>query len=363
VKGDGIDVAEEGYRVTGIQQVGIGVSDLKNAWRWYADHLGFDVPAFNDAAEAPFMTDYTGGAVQSRQAALAINMHGGGGFEVWQYTSRAPVPPAEEPRLGDHGILATRLKSGRVHEAFTKLKSAGADCLSVPQTDPAGKLHFFVKDPYGNTFQVIEADGWFSRRPGRVGGVGGVMVGTPDIDLSLPLYREVLGYDHIVYDETGSFADLAPLPEGERRVRRVLLTHSQPRSGGFARLLGPTSIELVESLDAEGARIFADRYWGDLGFIHVCFEVQGMEALKEAAAAAGFPFTVDSGKSFDMGEAAGRFAYVEDAGGTLVEFVETHRVPIVPALGITVNLGKGGRGKAVPGWILRLLALKRTRTL
>jgi len=91
--------------------------------------------------------------------------------------------------------------------------------------------------------------------------------------------------------------------------------------------------------------------------------VQGMDAILDACRAAGIEVTVDSGETFDMGDAGGRFAYVEDAAGTLIEFVETHRLPVVPALGINVNLSKGGVGKSVPRWILRLLALKRTKTL
>jgi catechol 2,3-dioxygenase-like lactoylglutathione lyase family enzyme len=356
-------VTEREYRVTGIQQVGIGVTDLSTAWTWYADNFGFDVPAFNDAAEAPFMTPYTGGTVQSRQAALAINMHGGGGFEVWQYTSRTPAGPPRPPVLGDHGILAPRLKSGGVAEAYTALREAGATLLSAPGSDPAGREHFFVQDPFGNAFQIVEGEDWFSRTPGRVGGVAGVMLGTSDIDRTLPLYHEILGYDRVVYDETGAFVDLAALPGGERRVRRVLLEHSRARTGGFAPLLGETAVELVQSLDEAGSPIFANRYWGDLGFIHLCFDIQGMDALKAACEQAGIGFTVDSGETFDMGEAGGRFAYVEDAAGTLVEFVETHKLPILPALGLNVNLTKGGPGKSVPRWLIRLLALKRTRTL
>jgi catechol 2,3-dioxygenase-like lactoylglutathione lyase family enzyme len=362
-EGEEQSVAHSEYRITGIQQVGIGVADLQGAWTWYADHFGFDVPAFNDAAEAPFMTRYTGDAVQRRQAALAINMHGGGGFEVWQYTSRTPQPPARRPRLGDHGILAVRLKSGDVAGAHARLTTAGAAVGTEPAPDPGGRRHFVAEDPYGNPFQIVEGQDWFTRRPGRIGGVAGVLVGTPDIEGSLRLYRDVLGYDRITYDETGSFADLAGLPAGNRRVRRVLLEHSSAREGGFSPLLGDTAVELVESLDEDGVPIFADRYWGDLGFIHVCFEVQGMDELKRACEAAGVPFTVDSGKTFDMGDAGGRFAYVEDAAGTLVEFVETHRLPVLPALGIKVDLTRGGPGKTVPRWVIRLLSLKRTRTL
>ena len=57
-------------------------------------------------------------------------------------------------------------------------------------------------------------------------------------------------------------------------------------------------------------KIFKDRFWGDWGFIHLCFDIRGMEALKTECEAAGFPFTVDSGDTFDMGEAGGRFSYI-----------------------------------------------------
>ena len=41
----------------------------------------------------------------------------------------------------------------------------------------------------------------------------------------------------------------------------------------------------------------------------------------------GYSLTVDSNESFDMGDAAGRFSYIEDPDGTLIEFVETHKLP------------------------------------
>jgi hypothetical protein len=63
-----------------------------------------------------------------------------------------------------------------------------------------------------------------------------------------------------------------------------------------------------------------------------------MDNLGNTAPRQGFPFTVDSkashaGDSFDMGEAAGYFAYIEDPDGTLIEFVETHKVPILKKFG------------------------------
>ncbi len=70
-----------------------------------------------------------------------------------------------------------------------------------------------------------------------------------------------------------------------------------------------------------------------------------MKTLKEECKAKGFPFTVDSdihpnGKPFDMGDAAGHFSYIEDPDGTLIEFVETHKVPVSKKMGLYIKLWK-----------------------
>ena len=70
--------------IYGIQQVGIGVSNLSEAWKWYKEHLGFDIRIFEDNTVAELMLPYTGGQPQQRHAALALNMQGGGD---WKYGS------------------------------------------------------------------------------------------------------------------------------------------------------------------------------------------------------------------------------------------------------------------------------------
>ncbi|MFO7722508.1 MAG: VOC family protein, partial [Bacteroidales bacterium] len=61
------------YSIAGIQQVGIGVSDLYEAWKWYREALGFDVRIFDDASVAKLMLPYTGGEPRERHAVLAFN--------------------------------------------------------------------------------------------------------------------------------------------------------------------------------------------------------------------------------------------------------------------------------------------------
>ena len=62
-----------------------------------------------------------------------------------------------------------------------------------------------------------------------------------------------------------------------------------------------------------------------------------------------------------MGEAGGRFTYLEDPDGTLIEFVETHRVPILKKIGWYLNLTNRRPEKALPRWMLKALGLNRVR--
>jgi len=141
-----------------------------------------------------------------------------------------------------------------------------------------------------------------------------------------------------------------------------LLRHSQQRVGPFSRLLGDTEIELVQTLERSPRKIFEGRFWGDLGFIHLCFDITGMAEMKKYCTEKGHPFTVDSSGSFDMGEAAGYFSYIEDSDGTLIEFVETHKIPILKKIGWFLDLRKRkDAAKPLPRLMLKALGLGRVK--
>jgi catechol 2,3-dioxygenase-like lactoylglutathione lyase family enzyme len=349
------------WGIAGIQQVGAGVSDLDAAFRWFRRHLGTDVPVFTDEGTAALMLPYTGGVPRARKAVLAENLQGGGALEIWQYRERTPLPPAFPVRLGDLGIFCAAFKARDPAAAYAALSAMGAESYAPPAADPAGGLHFFLKGPESLPCNVVAGEEWFSRGRGPTGGVCGCMIGVSDVGRSLPFYAGLLGYDQVLYDRTGCFPDIAPLPGGCGEFHRVLLSHSAPRHGAFSRLTGPSRIELIQALDRPPRKIFEGRLWGDPGFIHLCFDIWGMDGLKTHCDAAGFPFTVDSAESFGMGEAAGRFAYVEDPDGTLIEFVETRRVVIVAALGLSLDMRKRDPRRPLPDWMIKTLALRRVR--
>ncbi|MFK7808226.1 MAG: VOC family protein, partial [Saprospiraceae bacterium] len=341
--------------ISGIQQIGVGNNDVYGTFKWYHQHLGMDVKIFDEAAEAALMLPYTGGVPRSRHAILALNMQGGGGLEIWQYTSREPEAPTFDLQLGDLGIYIMKFKCKSVSETYKFLQSKGVNFCGGISKAPNGLDHFYFKDLHGNLVEVVPSDNWFRKNDSPTGGVYGCTIGVSDIDKAREVYSDIIGYDEVVYDETGTFEDFATLGGGDKKFRRVLLTHSKPRRGAFSKLLGKSEIELVQVLDREPRKIFENRLWGDLGYIHLCFDINGMSELRKICESKGRPFTCDSSDSFDMGEAAGHFSYIEDPDGTLIEFVETHKVPILKKVNWYMDLRKRDPQKALPNWMVRAL--------
>lgn len=343
--------------ITGIQQVGIGVTNIDDAWPWYRKFFGTDIPVFDDEAEAKLMTPYTGGDVHSRRALLALNLSGGGGFEIWQFKSRTPQVCDFDIRLGDLGINAVKIKCKNVRKTYQRFKTLGNETLSELHKLPNGEFTFWTKDPYNNLFQIVKGSSWFQKGSHCTGGVCGAMIGVSDIDAALALYTIALGFNDIIYDETATFADL----DKNHDFRRVLLRKEQKDEGAFSRLFGHIDIELIQPLDREPRKIYANRYWGDPGFIHLCFDVTDMNVLQQKCEELGYPFTIDSADSFDMGDAAGQFSYIEDPDGTLIEFVEAHKVPIFEKWGWFINLKKRKHNKPLPNWMLKTMSFKRVK--
>ncbi len=92
--------------ISGIQQIGIGVSNFGEAWKWYIPNFGMDIRMFEEKATAEYMLPHTAGKPWERHACLTMNIMGGGGFEIWQHTQRTPLAPTFDLQLGDLGIIA-----------------------------------------------------------------------------------------------------------------------------------------------------------------------------------------------------------------------------------------------------------------
>jgi len=345
--------------IAGIQQIGIGVKNLRESTLFYKDIFGLDVLIFDDTSDAHLMTKYTGGKVYNRQAVLTMNLAGGGGFEIWQYNNREPKKSEAQIKYGDIGICAAKIKCPNINEAHNFLSSQKNLSISRVQTDPVKASHFWVKDFIGNSFNLVQGDQWFKHTNSKTGAVTGAVIGVSNIENSLFFYRNLLGIHEIIFDVTGNYVD--NYEDVKIYCRRVLLRKKVTGYGAFSKLLGAVEIELVQRLDGDAVKIFEDRFWGDCGFIHLCFDVLNMDGLKKHADSFGIKFTVDSHGSFAMDNASGRFCYAEDPDGTLIELVETHKIPILKKLGLYLNLKNRNRQKPLPDWMINLLSLSKVK--
>ena len=86
-----------------------------------------------------------------------------------------------------------------------------------------------------------------------------------------------------------------------------------------------------------------------------------MERLKAKAEELNYTFSVDSKNSFVMENAGGRFCYVEDPDGTLIELVETHAVPIFKKVGWYLNIKKRKQDRPLPKWMIGMMGLTKIK--
>lgn len=350
-------------QVNGLQHVGVGVPDHGGSWKWYRKFLGMDIKMFNGEAEAPLMKIYTKGQVINKRAAMILNLQGGTAIEVVSPTSFKASNASVDFELGDLGIYVTQIKAPDVAKAFAWYKKNGADLIDGLQEWAYGGKTFYVRDPNGLLFQIVPGNQWYTKIRHVTGGPIGSTIGVSDIDQAMTLYADLLGYDQILFDETAVFDDWkGSIPGGSKTFRRVRLTQGNMPGGGFAKLFADTYIELVQAIDYQPRKIYADRMWGDIGFVHLGFDVRGMKALGKDLAAKGFGFTCDTEDTLDMGGTTRvHCTYIEDPDGTLIELIEVYKIPIVEKFGIFLDVEKRDPRKPLPDLMLKALRLSRIK--
>lgn len=348
-------------RINGFQHIGIAVKNMDDSLRFYRKIFGMDIPFFDSVASAPLMDIYTNNETITKRASMIINLQGGCAMEVIHPTTFDPVPAVFETRIGDIGIFITQIKCKNINDSFKYCQEKKVSIIGGVASRPDGIKTFYVQDLEGNNFQFIEDSHWYTNNNHHSGGVIGCSIGVSDIDVSLKLYADILGFDKIEYDEISVFHDWKSLKGGNERYRRVLLTQSKPPGGGFAKVTGKNTIELIQPLDRKPEYIFKDRIWADLGFVHLGFDVKGMHNLGVDLKSKGFPFTCDSNAALDMGKTKVHCTYIDDPDKTWLELIEVYKVPIVEKWGLFLNVEKRNPLKPLPDYMLKSLRFSRIK--
>lgn len=348
-------------RINGLQHIGVAVSDMDNALPFYRKFFGLNIPFFDSVAEAPLMRVYCNGDTITKRASMVVNLQGGCAIEVISPTSFKPKKASFKVGVGDLGIFVTTVKCLDIKASYEFCKKNNPPFLSSLKKDPIGRDTFYIHDLDGNIWQYLEGDSWYSRNGHHSGGVICCSTGVSDIDMAFKLYKNVLGFDEVVYDQSGNFEDWSDLLHGTGKFRRVLLSQSAQPGGGFAKVTGKTYIELVQALDRKPEFIFKDRIWGDTGFAHIGFDVKGMSALGKDLAAAGYGFTCDSNDALSMGQTKVHCTYIHDDDRTLIEMIEVYKVPIIEKWGVFLNVEKRDPLKPLPDFMLKALRFSRIK--
>lgn len=350
-------------RINGIQHIGVGVPDHAASWKWFRKFFGMDIALFNGEAEAPLMEIYTKNSIINKRAAMILNLQGGCAMEVVSPVSFTATHADVAFELGDLGIFISQVKAPDVKAAFEWFKSNGANVLGSLKTLPYGGDTFFVADPNGLIFQIVPGKSWYTKISHVTGGPVGCTIGVTDIEASLKLYADILGYDKIVFDETGMFDDWQGIvPGAAKTFRRVLLTQSDQPGGGFAKVTADTYIELVQAIGYQPKKIYENRMWGDIGFVHLGLDVRGMKAIGEVLKEKGFGFTCDTNDTLDMGGTTRvHCTYIEDPDSTLIEMIEVYKIPIIEKLGVFLNIEKRDPMKPLPDYMLKALRFSKIK--
>lgn len=305
--------------IGGIQQVGIGVSDVDQAIALYKKALGFNITVFDDEAEAKLMAPYTGNEVHKRRAALVLHPNGGGGFEIWQFTSRTPQPADFPIQLGEtRGIMGLSIPCRDITEGSAHIVKCGFTSIGND---------WFV-DPYGNHFHLCDST-VKEEKNGLFGGVAGIWIGCNDLKESATFYENLLR----------SNATFDSFHVKEEMIPSAKINHKNAGRSALSEWYGDFFIGLIQTKENKPTAL-QNRYWGDLGYIHFCLDVVDYKGIEAQLDESNLSFTVDSQDGFPMGKAVGRFAYLEDPDQSLIEWVEVHKLPFVPAIGWYIDFRK-----------------------
>jgi catechol 2,3-dioxygenase-like lactoylglutathione lyase family enzyme len=344
-----------------MQHIGVAVQDMDASLKYFRKIFGMNIPFFDSVQPAPLMDCYTHGKTITKRASMIMNLQGGCAMEVIRPTTFEPRKADFQIKVGDLHIFQVHMKTRDVKQMQEHCKKNGALGVSEIQLNPAQQNVFDLTDLDGNFFRVEPTKECYREMGHPSNGVAGCSIGVTNMEEALNLYSNLLGYDEVVFDRTGTFNDWRHLPGGTEQYRRVRLKQSAPTGGGFARVMGETFIELVQALDRVPARTFKGRIWGDSGFVHLGLDVKGMKKLGENLGAQGFGFRCDSNDALSMGQTKVHCTYIDDKDGTLIELIEVYKVPIVEKWGVFLNVEKRDPLKPLPNFMLNALRFSRIK--
>ncbi|HEX6022048.1 MAG TPA: VOC family protein [Solirubrobacter sp.] len=293
---------------TGVDHIGVGVSDMDRSTRFWAE-LGFTDVAFDYSGPLQGLPghDVDARVVMLRPARPTVL----GPAAVKLVQTSAPPPMPEGMAWGEPGVCEVCIHVKDQARLYERLVANGHTGLMEPNEsplDPYGTMCSlsYVADPDGTKIELIEwldlEQGW----PEESGpqGVNHVAFGVASLERTREFYR-ALGFTGMLFNSDGYFEPMDPwfAPRPAPRQKMTLLTN--PFGGG---------LEPVEhdppSPDKRGE-------WGHLGPFDFGVGVRNLDVAAGKVKLVAEPQTIELG-----GGATWRYAYFEEPDGTYVCLTE-----------------------------------------
>lgn len=314
-------------RTLGVNHVGVSVSDLDAARGFWAEQLGFvDIGGWT----WPVGTAPSDAALDLEDTSASVALLRAGSMHLELFEFHSPTPARRDPTAAvSAGLGHVALAVTDVAAVTGRLRDAGARVLVEPGSGGGPQAAAWVADPDGNLVELLAA------APGRGYGLEGLEVQAhppagPADPAPAPMRRaDVLGVHHVGIGVSGAPPSSAARWAGyvdataggaEPWPPRELpgsLTGGQPLAAGCRPgvLLdaGNVRLEVVAADDVPA------RGTCDLGYNHICLDVEGIEAWPERLAPGQLRWHHDVVHS-SGGIAAVR--YGREEGGIVVELLE-----------------------------------------
>ena len=312
---------------TGVNSVGIGVSDMEKALEFYGNRLGFAQVLFDYSGPLPGMEKVTGKPNTRARVVTLKNCNTGPlGLGMLKLVQLLPPDKAEPCTVvkstlwGDVGLLEvcfnTRVSTEQV---FAKLWKDGIRTVVAPvgasfSSSSYGTVNnrfAYIEDEDGGLVELID---WqmcqsLGTEP-LVEGVNHVGLGVSDIEKSMKFYQE-LGFTELIFDSMGvnQYKMATMFPPNPPRIRAMMLANFY---GAW--------VEPVQLLPPYKPAPFK-KAWGHLGAMEFSVGVTNLEKACKELQRKGIGFLCPP-QTVEVSSGQWKYAYITEPDNLYVSLVE-----------------------------------------
>jgi len=315
--------------LTGVNFVGIGVSDIDKSIKFYSEYFGFSEVMFDYTGSLPGMERVTNKSDTKARVAMLNNPNKGsiglGMIKLVKLLSdiQEPCTVIDSTMWGDIGIAECCFHCKVSSEAiFSKLWQHGLRAALTPafgSCPPYGTdLHYaYLRDPDNALLELIdykmcitEPNSTINIEP-EVEGVNHVGFGVSDMDKTIEFYKK-LEFGEIIMDipyEVSSYAMATMLPTPAPKMRIVMMANYQ---GAWIE-----PIQLATRPEPPALK----KAWGHLGSMEFGVGVTNIEKAYNELQDKGISF-LSTPQTVKVKTGEWKYAYVVEPDGIPVSIIE-----------------------------------------